>query len=143
MIDTCMQVGGVTFAGKQNYINGVLYAPSIEDIETIKVMPAGCSNVLWYWKMNIGSKQVPVQGFNLFEVDGDNKITDMFVEFNSIAWGLDIGESLAPDIRRLLTSQQVTQPPTPAAKSCPRHKLAEIPRSSYWVLSRVLTLCRC
>ncbi|KEF63120.1 uncharacterized protein A1O9_01096 [Exophiala aquamarina CBS 119918] len=84
-------VGSVTFSGKQNYINGVLYAPSITDIETIKVMPAGCNNVLWYWQMIIGSKQIPVKGMNLFEIDDDGKIADMYVEFNNIAWGIDIG----------------------------------------------------
>ncbi|KAK5045361.1 hypothetical protein LTR84_009224 [Exophiala bonariae] len=84
-------LGSVTFSGKQNYINGVLFAPSIDDIETIKVMPAGCSNVLWYWQMIIGSRQAPVKGFNLFEIDEDGKIADMFVEFNNIGWGIDIG----------------------------------------------------
>lgn len=54
-------------------------------------MPAGCSNVLWYWQMVIGSGQAPVKGFNLFEIDEFGKIANMFVEFNNIAWGLDIG----------------------------------------------------
>jgi len=55
-------------------------------------MPAGCNNVLWYWQMIIGSRQVPVKGMNLLEIE-DGKIADMFVEFNNIGWGIDIGFS--------------------------------------------------
>lgn len=54
-------------------------------------MPAGCNNVLWYWQMVIGSRQAPVKGFNLFEINEDGKVADMFVEFNNIGWGIDIG----------------------------------------------------
>lgn len=54
-------------------------------------MPAGCNNVLWYWQMIIGSKQIPVKGMNLFEITDEGKIANMFIEFNNIGWGIDIG----------------------------------------------------
>lgn len=55
-------------------------------------MVAGCTNVLWYWNMGgIGSKQIPVNGFNLFEITPQKQVADMYVEFNNIGWGIDIG----------------------------------------------------
>ncbi|KIV94232.1 hypothetical protein PV10_02019 [Exophiala mesophila] len=84
-------IGSVTFEGKQSYIGAVLSSPSLDAIEIIKIFPAGCDHVLFYWRMGVGSKQIPVQGFNLFEIVGDNQIGSMFVEFNNIGWGIDIG----------------------------------------------------
>ncbi|KIV95000.1 hypothetical protein PV10_02709 [Exophiala mesophila] len=85
-------IGGVTFNGKQSYINGVLYSPSLTGIENLKIAPAGNNLVIWYWKFTgIGSKQVPVRGFNLFEINKQKQITSLYVEFNSIAWGIDTG----------------------------------------------------
>ncbi|KIX03557.1 uncharacterized protein Z518_07110 [Rhinocladiella mackenziei CBS 650.93] len=85
-------IGAVTFSGKASYIQGVLLAPSITGIETMKVMVAGCTNVLWYWKFTgIGTKQLPINGFNLFEITPEKQIADMYVEFNNIAWGIDTG----------------------------------------------------
>ena len=86
------QIGAVTFSGKAQYIQGVLLAPSITGITTIKTLVAGCTNVLWYWNMaGIGKATIPVNGFNLFEITPDKQIQDMFVEFNSIGWGIDTG----------------------------------------------------
>ncbi|KIX99590.1 uncharacterized protein Z520_04223 [Fonsecaea multimorphosa CBS 102226] len=85
-------IGAVTFSGKTQYIQGVLLAPSITNITTHKTMVAGCTNVLWYWNMaGIGSKQIPVNGFNLFEITAEKQIADMYVEFNNIGWGIDTG----------------------------------------------------
>ncbi|OCT47364.1 hypothetical protein CLCR_02632 [Cladophialophora carrionii] len=85
-------VGAVTFSGKAKYVQGVLLAPSITNITTYKTLVAGCTNVLWYWNMaGIGSKTIPVNGFNLFEITADKQIADMFVEFNNVGWGIDTG----------------------------------------------------
>ena len=89
--DPTLQIGSVTFEGKQSYIGAVLSSPRLDAIEIIKIFPAGCDHVLFYWRMGVGSKQIPVQGFNLFEIVGDNQIGSMFVEFNNIGWGIDIG----------------------------------------------------
>lgn len=87
-----IQIGGITFNGKQNYITGVLYSPSLTGIENIKIAPAGNNMIIWYWKFTgIGSKQIPVKGFNLFEVNKQKQITALHVEFNSVAWGIDTG----------------------------------------------------
>ena len=41
--------------------------------------------------MIVGTNAAPVQGFNLMEVDDNKKLAGQYVEFNSIAWGVDIG----------------------------------------------------
>jgi len=84
-------LGSTTTDGKQAYINGVLNAPGLNGAETIKILVSG-NNIVWYWRFTaIGSKQVPVQGFNLFEISNKKQITGLYVEFNSIAWGIDTG----------------------------------------------------
>ncbi|KIX06761.1 uncharacterized protein Z518_04737 [Rhinocladiella mackenziei CBS 650.93] len=100
-------LGSLTFAGKQSYISNVLNAPSIEDVSTIKAMPAGCRNVLWYWTMNIGSEKIPITGMNLMEINDEKQIVNQFVEFNSIAWALDVGEyslRTCSQVQRLIQS---------------------------------------
>ena len=59
-------------------------------------MPAGCTNILWYWKMIVGTDKAPVQGFNLMEIDENDKLAGQFVEFNSIAWSIDTGMPSCP-----------------------------------------------
>ena len=39
----------------------------------------------------VGSKHIPVDGFSLFEVSPAKQIADIFLEFNSIGWGIDTG----------------------------------------------------
>ncbi|KAJ9601859.1 hypothetical protein H2200_013658 [Cladophialophora chaetospira] len=85
-------VGSITTPSKAEYINGVLFAPSLTGITTNKVLVAGCTSILWYWNMaGVGSKQIPVTGFNLIEITPQKQIADMYVEFNNIGWGIDIG----------------------------------------------------
>ncbi|KAK5048678.1 hypothetical protein LTR84_005769 [Exophiala bonariae] len=84
-------LGSTTTNGKQAYINGVLNAPGLNGAENLKILVSG-NNILWYWRFNaIGSKQLPVKGFNLFEINNKKQITGLYVEFNSIAWGIDTG----------------------------------------------------
>lgn len=86
------QLGQVTFDGKQAYIGGVLGAPPVTGVVDLEILVAGCTKVLWYWKfLGIGSKQYEVQGFNLFTVDSNLQVSQVNLEFNSIAWGLDTG----------------------------------------------------
>lgn len=85
------QLGSTTTNGKQAYINGVLNAPGLNGAENLQILVSG-NNILWYWRFTaIGSKQVPVKGFNLFEINNKKQITGLYVEFNSIAWGIDTG----------------------------------------------------
>lgn len=85
-------LGGVTFQGKQNYINGVLSAQPVAGVNTIEILVAGCTKILWYWNFTgIGTGKYEVKGFNLFTLNSDNMIEKAHIEFNSIAWGLDTG----------------------------------------------------
>lgn len=86
------QLGGVTFQGKALYIGGVLNAPPVLGITTLRVLVADCTSVLWYWNfLGIGSAQYEIKGFNLFTLNDAGLIAVTEVEFNSIAWGLDTG----------------------------------------------------
>jgi hypothetical protein len=54
-------------------------------------MPAGCNNVLWYWMMYVGLNTLPVRGMNLMQVNEDKQLLGQFLEFSSVAWGIDTG----------------------------------------------------
>ncbi|OCT46103.1 hypothetical protein CLCR_00510 [Cladophialophora carrionii] len=84
-------LGSITFPNKVAYIASILNAPAPRNITTLKLMPAGCTNILWYWKMQVGTDLVPVQGFNLMEVGENNKLLGQLIEFNSIAWAVNTG----------------------------------------------------
>ena len=56
------------------------------------ILYASCNKVVWYWTFTgIGSKQIPINGINIFEINDQKQIADMYVEFNNIAWGIDTG----------------------------------------------------
>ncbi|KIW19501.1 hypothetical protein PV08_00073 [Exophiala spinifera] len=96
--------GSDSFSGKAQYIQGVLLAPSVTGINTNMILPAGCTKVVWYWTFTgIGSKQLPVNGINIFDITPDKKqIAATYVEFNSIAWGIDTGYTVyGPDGTKL------------------------------------------
>ncbi|KAK5467069.1 hypothetical protein LTS15_000039 [Exophiala xenobiotica] len=85
-------VGSESFSGKAQYIQGVLLAPSITGINTNMILYASCNKVVWYWTFTgIGTKQIPINGINIFEINEQMQIADMYVEFNNIAWGIDTG----------------------------------------------------
>ncbi|EXJ77622.1 hypothetical protein A1O3_09850 [Capronia epimyces CBS 606.96] len=85
-------LGTATFAGKQVYINGVLNAPPVQGVNTLEILVAGCTKIIWYWLFTgIGSAQYEVKGFNLFSITEAGQIGQVNLEFNSIAWGLDTG----------------------------------------------------
>ncbi|KAK5055430.1 hypothetical protein LTR84_013180 [Exophiala bonariae] len=85
-------LGGITFEGKQGYIEGVLAAPPVEGITTNEILVAGSSKILWYWTFyGIGSGEYEVKGFNLFTITEKGQISTLNLEFNSIAWGLNTG----------------------------------------------------
>ncbi|EXJ86097.1 hypothetical protein A1O1_06466 [Capronia coronata CBS 617.96] len=87
-----LPLGNATFVGKQEYINGVLNSPPVEGVNTLEVLVAGCTKILWYWLFTgIGSGEYEVKGFNLFTLSDVGQISVVNLEFNSIAWGLDTG----------------------------------------------------
>lgn len=74
------------------YIEGVLNAPPVLGVETIEILVAGCTKILWYWVFTgIGSGEYEVKGFNLFTLSDAGQIAQVNLEFNSIAWGLNTG----------------------------------------------------
>ncbi|KIW71772.1 hypothetical protein PV04_00009 [Phialophora macrospora] len=93
-------LGSITFPDKVSYIASILNAPAPRNITTLKIMPAGCTNVLWYWRMQVGIELAPVQGFNLMEVDENNKLLSQLIEFNSIAWAVDTGFTVTNRVGR-------------------------------------------
>ncbi|KIW51098.1 hypothetical protein PV05_09850 [Exophiala xenobiotica] len=87
------QLGTDSFSSKAAYIAGVLSEDGPTNVTTIQVMPAGCNNVLWYWMMYVGLNQLPVRGMNLMQVNDDKQLLGQFLEFSSVAWGIDTGYS--------------------------------------------------
>ncbi len=66
-------------------------------INTIEILVAGCTKILWYWNfLGIGSAEYEVKGFNLFTITDVGQISQVNLEFNSIAWGLDTGYQVIP-----------------------------------------------
>ncbi|EHY56004.1 hypothetical protein HRR83_006617 [Exophiala dermatitidis] len=92
-----LPLGNATFVGKQEYINGVLSAQGVEGVNTLEILVAGCTKILWYWLFTgIGTGQYEVKGFNLFTLSDAGQIAQVNLEFNSIAWGLDTGYQVIP-----------------------------------------------
>lgn len=88
---------GIAAHSKQEWTQGVLHAPPFGGVQTLRLL-VFCDQVLWYWQFDqIGSGQYPVKGFNLFTMSrqGDNLVaSEVDIEFDSIAWGLDTGLSV-------------------------------------------------
>ena len=52
--------------------------------------------MLWQWKAFVGSKVHPIRGFTLSEHAGHGQLGPTYTEFNSIAYGEDIGGTWTP-----------------------------------------------
>ena len=57
-----------------------------------------CNNILWRWNVKgLALNVYPVKGMNQFTVDPKTgQISQSNIEFNSIAWGTDIGFTCTP-----------------------------------------------
>jgi hypothetical protein len=86
-----IQLGTVTFSGKQFYLKNVVNAPPIPSITTLDVVH-DCTKIVWYWvATGLGVGTYEVKGFNLMTTtNAGTQIIDNKVEFNSLAWGADI-----------------------------------------------------
>ncbi|KAF2164454.1 hypothetical protein M409DRAFT_56716 [Zasmidium cellare ATCC 36951] len=88
---------GIAAHSKQEWTQGILNAPPFGGVQTLKLL-VFCDQVLWYWNFNvIGSGEYPVKGFNLFTLrrQGNEVVaSEVDIEFDSIAWGLDTGFSV-------------------------------------------------
>lgn len=85
--------GTAQTADKPEWIAGILGEPPTVGIDTIYVSPAGPYNVIWQWQFNqVAKATYRVRGFNRFVLNQQGQIEQLYLEFDSIAWGLDDGE---------------------------------------------------
>lgn len=84
--------GGASFNGKQAFIDGVANAPAIPSMTDLDTFH-NCNKILWEWRVDgLGRNVSPVKGINKIVVDPNTGvIKSVDLEFNSIAWGRDIG----------------------------------------------------
>lgn len=74
---------------KTQFISEVLEYGPWPDIHTNDIV-FGCNKIVWYWTFpHVGTGEYEVKGFNLFEINSQYQICKTYIEFNSIAWGLD------------------------------------------------------
>lgn len=55
-----------------------------------------CNKITWRWTANgLALATYPVNGISVFQVNnpGSGQIDRAYIEFNSIAWGVDVGGS--------------------------------------------------
>ncbi|KAF7197490.1 hypothetical protein HII31_01300 [Pseudocercospora fuligena] len=87
----------ISAANKAAWTAGVLHSPKINGITT-KAVIADCNHIVWKWNfLGVGSSQYPVNGYNFFTMTRKGKqlqAQSLELEFDSIAWGLDIGEKV-------------------------------------------------
>jgi len=90
-------LGGSTFVGRTGFINGVVTAPAIPSMQTLAVFH-DCTNILWRWLVTgLGSGEYEIKGMNHFIASPlTGQISTDYLEFNSIAWGRDIGWTCTP-----------------------------------------------
>lgn len=90
------QLGTQVENGKQGYIADTLSAPAIPSITTLAIVH-GCSQMVWQWQFDgIGSGAFRVRGMTLITVDNSSQVVEQYVEFNSLAWAIDIGFNVTP-----------------------------------------------
>ncbi|KAI6871326.1 hypothetical protein KC323_g1926 [Hortaea werneckii] len=74
---------------KAQFISEVFQYGPWPDIHTNDII-FGCNRIVWYWTFpRVGTGKYEVKGFNLFEINSQYQICKTYIEFNSIAWGLD------------------------------------------------------
>ncbi|KAM7185511.1 hypothetical protein V8F20_011767 [Naviculisporaceae sp. PSN 640] len=90
-------LGGPSFTSKKNFVDGVAGAPAIPSMKTLEVFHS-CNKISWRWNVEGLARNIyPVKGINTFLVDAcTGQIKATYIEFSSIAWGVDIGWTCAP-----------------------------------------------
>lgn len=83
------------YDGKQVYISnelkyGALYA-GVHDLDII----IGCNRVVWYWQVDsVLAAKIKVRGVNIFSLNSDQKITQLVVENDSLAFAINFGANV-------------------------------------------------
>jgi hypothetical protein len=89
------QLGTVTFPNKANYIFNLLAAPPVPSFQTFAIFH-DCWNIAWRWQIN-GLGGIPIKGINAMAANPlTGQLSVDYLEFNSIAWGRDVGWTCTP-----------------------------------------------
>lgn len=90
------QLGTQVENGAAKYIAETLGSPPIPVVTTLGIVH-DCTQMVWFWEFDgIGTGQYRVRGMTFIHVN-DQALVDMQnVEFNSLAWGADIGFQITP-----------------------------------------------
>jgi hypothetical protein len=94
----CFQsaLNAVTFPNKQAFIAGQSQQPPIPSLQTLDIFYT-CNKIAWRWLASgIGSTLYDVKGIETFTIDNSGKISEVFVEFNSAPWVVDIAGTCSP-----------------------------------------------
>ncbi|KIW87055.1 uncharacterized protein Z519_12352 [Cladophialophora bantiana CBS 173.52] len=85
-------LGNATFDGKDGFIAAVLQNLPVPLLTTLDIFH-DCSRIAFYWAASgVGSALEDVRGVDLLYVTEDlSQINMAMVEFNSLAWGKDVG----------------------------------------------------
>lgn len=87
----------MSFSGRDAFVQSVSGAPAIGSMQDLDIIP-GCNKIVWQWyAKGVGMNVSPVKGFNKITVDvSTGRILATDLEFNSVAWGRDIGWTCTP-----------------------------------------------
>ena len=87
------QLNTPVYTNASAYISDVLSAPPIPQINTIEMFHV-CDRILFYWEfIGIGgpNNQYRSRGMSIINVDDEKQVTGHQIEFNSLAWAINIG----------------------------------------------------
>jgi hypothetical protein len=82
------QLGAVSFANKQEFIDGQGNQPPFPSVDTLATFHT-CDRIAWRWQANTAA--LPIRGINMFLVNDQLQIRTIYVEFNSGAFLKNIG----------------------------------------------------
>ncbi|KAI7247962.1 hypothetical protein KC343_g3467 [Hortaea werneckii] len=87
-----LPLDGLYATSKAQFISDVVEDGPYPNIRTNDII-IGCNKIVWYWTApQVGTGEYEVKGFNLFEINSQYQICKTYLEFNSIAWGLDTNQ---------------------------------------------------
>ncbi|GAB1729758.1 hypothetical protein NU195Hw_g5713t1 [Hortaea werneckii] len=87
-----LPLDGLWVTSKAQWIDEVLKYGPYPNTRTNDII-IGCNKIVWYWTApQIGTGKYEVKGFALFEINSQYQICKTYLEFNSIAWGLNTNQ---------------------------------------------------
>jgi hypothetical protein len=91
----------VTFASKQDFINGQGNEPEIPSVTTLNLWH-DCNIITWRWRATgIGSGALEVTGINVMIINDQKQIETNYSEFDNGAWLFDLGNPQCPQVSKL------------------------------------------